>query len=135
MTFQEIEQSLPNGFHDARLLQASLDIVGRCATVKLSVHISVEADSDRERYRVGILNATKVALYFIEPPDANYKFILNGEGIGVSGDTVALEQEPELRSLLSKLPPDIAAYRFFLKDWNSFFYIAAGEATFVWEQD
>jgi hypothetical protein len=55
MTFEGLEQSLPNGFHDATLLQFSLDIVERCATVKISVHVSADGDQDQELYRVGTL--------------------------------------------------------------------------------
>jgi hypothetical protein len=135
MNFEEIEQSLPNGFHDATLLQASLDSIASSATLKLSVHISLEGDTDRERYRVGILKATGVSLFFIEPPDPNYNFVLNGKGISVSGDAVSLGQVTELNALMSKLPTDATVYRLFLEEWNSFLYIAAREAMFMWEED
>jgi hypothetical protein len=130
MTFEEVEQSLPNGFHDATLLQVSLDSVERCATVKISVHVSVDGDQDRELYRVGILSAKSVSLFFMEPPDPNHRFALSGRGIGVSGDSVALGQNPETDLLLRKLPSDATAYRFFLEEWNSFFYLAASEVAF-----
>jgi len=86
MTFEELEQSLPNGFHDATLLQVSLDIVERHATVKISVHVSADGDQDQELYRVGILEAKSVSLFFMEPPDPNHMFALSGNGIGVSGE-------------------------------------------------
>ena len=133
MTFEEVEQSLPNGFHDATLLQVSLDSLQRCATVKVSVHVSVPGDQDRELYRVGVLTAKSVSLFFMEPPDPNYEFVLDGKGIGMSGDSVALGQDSRIDPLLRKLPQDSTAYRFFVEDWNSFFYLAAGDATFAWE--
>jgi hypothetical protein len=135
MTFEEVEQSLPNGFHDARLLHVSLDTVQRCATVKLSVHVSEKGDSDRERYRTGVLKATSVCIFFMEPPDARYDFVLNGKGIGVSGDAVRLGQIPEMDPLLRQLPSGATAYRFFLEQWNSFFYLAAGEVAFSWDTE
>jgi hypothetical protein len=135
MTFEELEQSLPNGFHDATLLQVSLDIVERCATVKISVHVSADGDQDQELYRVGILEAKSVSLFFMEPPDPNYMFALSGSGIGVSGDSVAPGQNPETDLLLRKLPSDATAYRFFLEEWNSFLYLAASEVAFSWQEN
>lgn len=133
MTFEEIEQSLPNGFHDATLLQVTLDSVGRSATIKISVWVSLAADSDSELYRVGLLKAESISVFFLEPPDPSYEFVLDGRGLRASGNVVSFGQLPELDPLLRSLPSGASAYRFFLKDWNSFFYLAAGEATFAWE--
>lgn len=135
MTFEEVEHSLPNGFHNAALLHLGLDPVERCATVKVSLHVSVDGDNDRERYRVGVLKALSVCLFFIEPPDEKYRFGLTGKGIGISGNSVALGQLPEVDSLLKKLPLEATAYRFFLEDWNCFFYLAAGEIVFSWDEN
>jgi hypothetical protein len=132
MTFEEIEQSLPNGFHDARLLEFSLDTVGKSATVRLSLHASVEGDSDREVYRTGDLTVRSVSLFFVEPPDAGYDFALGGKGIAVSGDPVLIGQNPAIDPVLSMLPSGLTAYRFFLEDWNSFLYICAADASFSW---
>jgi hypothetical protein len=135
MTFEEVENSLPKGFHDATLLQLSLDSMERRATVKISVHVSSDRDQDRELYRVGVLEVKSVSLFFIEPPDPNYKFAFSGRGVGVSGDSVALGQSPAIDPLLKKLPSDAKAYRFFLEEWNSFFYLAASEVAISWEEE
>jgi hypothetical protein len=134
MTFEELEKTLPNGFHDARILALSLDNVDRTLTIKLSLHVSVEGDPDRERYRVASLVAHSVCLFFIECPDPNYHSFLNGRGIATSGASVALGQSSVIDPPLRKLPPGATAYRFFLEDWNSFLYLAATDATLSWEQ-
>ncbi|HLY99110.1 MAG TPA: hypothetical protein VKT33_08595, partial [Candidatus Angelobacter sp.] len=65
----------------------------------------------------------------------NYMFALSGSGIGVSGDLVAPGQNPQTDLLLRKLPSDATAYRFFLEEWNSFFYLAASEVVFSWQEN
>ena len=134
MTFEELEQTLPNGFHDARILALSLDNLDRTLTIKLSLHVSVEGDGDRERYRIASLGAHSVCLFFMESPDPNYHFLFDGRGIAASGASVALGQDSLIDPLLRKLPPGVTAYRFFLDDWNSFLYLAANDVSLSWER-
>jgi len=133
MTFDEIELSLPNGFHDATILNVSFDFLKGSALIRLSVHVSADGDDNRERYRVGLLEANSVHLFFIERPDPDYFVGQIENGICVSGDSVRVVQGAEIDPLLSKLPSGINVYRFFMESWNSFFYIAASVATFSWE--
>jgi hypothetical protein len=53
----------------------------------------------------------------------------------VSGDPVVLGKDPQIDRLLRKLPPNATAYRFFLEEWNCFFYLAAGDVQFSWAED
>jgi hypothetical protein len=133
MTFDELELSLPNGFHDATILGISFDCYKSSAMIRLSVHVSADDDDDRERYRIGLLDANSIHLFFIDRPDPNYNLGKIGKGISVSGDSVHIGQDAEIDVLLRKLPPGVSAYRFFMEDWNSFFYIAASVSTFSWE--
>lgn len=135
MTFQELEQTLPNGFHDATIIELRLNGIVGNVTITLSLHVSADSDLDRERYRIGRLRANSVCLFFIEPPDPRYHFALDRKGIGTSGDSVVIGQIPALDSLIQTLPPDSTAYRFFLEDWNSFLYLAAKDVEFFWDDD
>jgi hypothetical protein len=133
MTFEEVELSLPNGLHDAEILKFALDSQERTVLMTILVHASGVHDLDKETYREIELKATGVSLFFMEPPDPTYHFLLNGEGIYTSGCSVAIGQVASVDLLLKQLPPEASAYRFFLENWNSFLYIAASDVTFSWQ--
>lgn len=132
-TFDELERSLPNGFHDATILDISFDCVRSRAHIWISVHASKEGDANREEYRVGLLDVRSIHLFFFDRPGNSHNIGTITGGIKVSGDDVTIGQDIEVDDLLKKLPSGANAYRFFMEDWNSFFYIAASEAAFSWE--
>lgn len=133
MTFDEVADTLPNGFHDAELLQLSLDAAAHTATLKLSIWMSMATDDDGELYRNGILRADSVALFFVEPPDTRYGHLSNDDRMWCSGDAVSLGQKGAVDPLLSTLPEGSTSYRFFLVNWNSFLYLSAASVTFTWD--
>ena len=132
MTFKEIEQELPNGFHDAAIRSVSVDFVSRSVLIEMDLHVGVAGDPDPERYRPGTLAVISPYLFFIEPPDPRYQFVPSGSPLNVDGDSVKAGQCPEMDRLLPALPQGATAYRFFLEEWNSFLYLAGGSVTFSW---
>jgi len=133
MTFQELEQKLPNGFHDAAIREIHFDFVGRSVVVAMDILTGGPDDPDPELCRPGTLKLSPAYLFFIEPPDPRYSFVPNGSASKVDGDSVKVGQNAEADRLLPKLPQNATSYRFFLEKWNAFLYLAGGGVEFSWD--
>jgi len=133
MTFEEIKQELPNGFHDAAIRNISADFEGRFVTIGMDLHVGVRSSADPERYRAGTLRVASPYLFFMEAPDPDYPFVPNGSPLNVDGDSVRVGQNAEVDRLLPVIPQNAIVYRFFLEEWNSFFYLAGASAEFSWD--
>ncbi len=56
MTLEEIEESLPNGFHDARITSSTLDYVKRESKLAMEILFSGPDKEDPESYRTATLS-------------------------------------------------------------------------------
>ena len=135
MTFEEIDQELPNGFHDGKIRSISIDFVNTSLAIGMELHVGERNDPDPERYRLGTLRVTSPCLFFIEAPDARYPFIPHGSPLNVDGDSVSIGQSPEVDRLLPVLPAKAIVYRFFLEEWNSFLYLGGARVELSWDDD
>jgi hypothetical protein len=69
-TLVEIAQSLPNGFHDARVRECHWDFVARTLAFELDIWVAEDAvATERERYRPARLLIVGLAFCQMEPPD------------------------------------------------------------------
>jgi hypothetical protein len=132
MTFEELEQKLPNGFHDAAIREINFDFIGRSIVIGIDLLAGGPDDSHPELYRSGRLRVAPVYLFFIEPPDPNYPFVPNGLHLKVDGDSVKIGHNAEADRLLQRLPQNSTTYRFFLETWNAFLYLGGGGVELVW---
>ena len=132
MTFEELEQKLPNGFHDDAIREINFDFIGRSIVIGIDLLAGGPDDSDPELYRFGRVRVVPIYLFFIEPPAPNYPFVPNGSHLKVDGDSVRVGQNSEVDRLLPTLPPNATFYRFFLTKWNAFLYLAGGGVEFDW---
>ena len=134
MTLDELNQNLPNGFHDAKLFSIQLDYVAGTAVLHLSLHVGRPEDpeSERERYQEATLNLNGLCFCSIEPPDPRYHFLPNGKPTPASGDPAKADHLPSLPALSEQLPQDAWCYRFFLDNWNAFIHVAARNAEIRW---
>jgi len=132
MTFEELERSLPNGFHDAKLKCFNFDIIASRIQISASLLVGLPGEKDPERYEDCTLIVSSIFVFFIEPPDPKYPFIPDGLPINMSGGLVIPGQNSEIDKILEMIPGDASVYRFFLEEWNSFLYLAAAEVTLEW---
>lgn len=133
MTFEEIKQSLPNGFHDCTIREIHADFIGLAILLRMDLHISGEDDRDHpDRYRAGTLKVIRPYLFFLEPPDPSCPFIPRGEPLNASGASLKLGDNAKADALLERLPAEATAFVFFLDDWNSYLYVAGAAAEFLW---
>ncbi len=134
-TFEELEEELPNGFHDAEIRGMAFDYLARTAVLSMNLLFGVGTPDDENMsvYRPATVRIVGLLLFFVQPPHPKYDFVLDGEPLSVSGDSVRVGQEPEMDCLLPALPQDATVYRFFLDEWNSFIYLAGTTVEFSWD--
>jgi hypothetical protein len=131
MNFREIEKTLPNGFHDAKIERILLDYVAGTLLINMRILVGTPGDQDQDEYGPAEVKVNGLYFCFLEPPSPNYPFKPNGKPLGVSGDSSG-NASPEIINLLHKLPPDASCYRFFVEQWNSFIYVGAAEVQISW---
>jgi hypothetical protein len=127
-TIAEIEDQLPNGFHDAEIRSCALDFVARTATFAVDIwigDIGSSEESQRERYRPARLEISGLAFCQIEAPDPSYPF---REQKPLRVDLC----EPEPSSIGSAVAAARFLARFYVSNWNSFINFAAENATLEW---
>ena len=132
MTFQALEESLPNGFHDAQLKTVFIDYVEHQLTMDLEILVGVPEAIDPDEYRSATLIATGLYFFIIDPPDAKHPFITKDTPLGVSGDDEWPASLADLRVGLNQTNSDFTYHRFFCDDWNSFVYVAAADVQLSW---
>ena len=126
MTFTNVSEQLPNGFHDAELRQLNIDYVSR--TLEMSVlawigDLSSEIEAEREAYKAATLSVRGLLWCVIEPPSKLH--LSTGEGLWIdAGPWETLTHPPAVPTI----PPGAFAFWVFSRDWNSFFYICGTEA-------
>ncbi len=137
LSFEELARDLPNGFHDAEIRGISLDYLTQAAVFSMNLLVGVGTPDNKNLslYRAATIKISGLLLFFIESPHPKYNFVLDGDPLSVSGDSVRVGQNREMDLLLPALPDNAWAYRFFLDEWNSFMYIAATSAEFSWDDD
>ena len=133
MKFEDVQRSLPNGFHDSVIRVINIDFVSVSILLRMDLHASVEGDRDPERYRPGTLKVFGPYFFFLEPPDAAYPFIPDGKPVNASGAPVNFGENPKLDALLKRIPEDSTTFVFFLDDWNTYLYIAGASVEFSWD--
>ena len=136
MTFEEIDNKLPNGFHDAKLYDLKIDYVGGTAVLRMALDFGNPDGPKRTDYRIGELRAAGLYFCSIDAPDPSYKYAPHGTPLNISGDVAKVDTFLGLEKLSGTLPVGVPCYRFFVNEWNSFINIAAKDVQIFWiEQD
>src|SRR5262245_11353193 len=127
MTFDELDNSLPNGFHDAKLSKLTLDYGQRSATLCMKLLVGGHQSASPGEYKPATLRILGLCFCGIELPFPPEPFLPDGSPVNVSGfpeDSSSLmrpnESLAQINEILAKCPPGTFSYRFFSHDWNSF---------------
>lgn len=132
MNFEELDNKLPNGFHDARLLSLKLDYTERSAVLHMRLLVGTPGSANPEEFRNAVLEVSGLCFCAIEPPNANHGVPLAGSPVRISGYPEDKESLASLAGALAKCAPDSSCYRFFCHDWNCFIHIAALDVHMSW---
>jgi len=120
MNLFQLERSLPNGLHDAKLRRVAVDYVQRTATLELEIDIS---DTGTPLYRPTIITLSGFAYFAIGPPDPTYPFRDAG--------TVTIDLSAPKKPFVPGSESE-SAFRLFISDFNSFIDADAPEAELKW---
>ncbi len=130
MNFEEVTDTLPNGFHDAELRRLEMDYVQRKLQFDLDVWIGDMRDppEGREIYRPARVTVEKVALLVIEPPDANYPWQEPGTITIDTGEGLPRQAS----SILPEIPAGSQMTWMYMGALNRFLLFAGGESSIEW---
>ena len=134
MQFKEVEDSLPNGFHDAVVQTVTMDYVSRKAVIKMQLWVGdldAATEIEREAHKAAELHLSDVLYFVIDAPDPKYKFAERRE-LRIDAGGADEESAPAPPIPLAQLPAGASAHWFFVNDWNSFIHIAAMDAQLEW---
>jgi hypothetical protein len=130
VTLEQIETTLPSGFHDAQLRRVDIDYAARAARLDLVVDVGdpgADHIGDREAWRAAHLVLTDVLFLVFEPPATRPE--------AYAGEACITASAPATRDQRERLPAVPAGYfchAFFASNWNAHLYAAAREARLVW---
>ncbi len=130
MTLEQLEKTLPRGFHDARLRRVEVDYRARAARIDLVLDAGdpeSEHLGDRDAWRSAQLVLQDLLFVVIEPP-ATRPEAYAGEARISSSAPASLEQ----RERLPAVPAGFFCHAFHASNWNAHVYAAARDATLVW---
>jgi hypothetical protein len=132
MTLEELENTLPNGLHDAEVRRISVDYEHRNLGIDVDIWVGKMTDPSekREAYRKGRIEISGLLFLVMEPPDAGYPFA-NGD-LRIDGCDLRKNLD---RKLLDSLPAEAFFRSFWVSEWNAFIHIAATEAQISWKDE
>jgi hypothetical protein len=128
-TLRDVENSLPSGFHDARVRSCALSFVARSASFDLEISVGDPDSSDpaeRDRYRPGTLRFDGVAVCEFDAPHP-IPTLLTGAPLWFD----LIQHDGDLLADRG-LPPELFRACFFVLTWNGSVLIAARHAEFSW---
>jgi hypothetical protein len=131
MTLEDLDETLPNGLHDAQIRAITHDY--ESAVVKFDVRILVglpdDAPPNRFRYREGEILFHNVLFSGVEIPE-------NGRILGHPGSIWFVFDRMDTGFLPEKvaksLPPEALCYSLYILEWESQIHIAAADVSFSW---
>lgn len=133
MTFEEIENSLPNGLHDAEVHRLTVDYAKRTLTAELDVWVG-DADDPPDRletYRAARIDVEGLLFLIMEPPDPKYPF---DKSVNLTIDGCD-KRESLNAELLNSIPGNGFFRSFWVREWNAFIHLAGANARFSWVDD
>ena len=132
MTLEELDNSLPEGLHDAQIRSYVRDFEAATLTlfVKVVVGLSRE-DNRRLQYRDGEIVFQGVQYFMSENPDAESTFRDSG-CVWFSFSRADAGAIPE--AVDKVLPLGLLRYSIFVQEWHSSMNIAAREVSFTWSK-
>jgi hypothetical protein len=127
MDLRLIEQSLPNGFHDAYLSGLDLDFVHHDVELSLSVLVANDDQPVSERYRQCRLTLHDYSVLVLEPPIA-YREIKPSRGLQIDQTQLNEEDYQAFRQVGYNMREGNFWLALFVYDWNSRIVISARDA-------
>jgi hypothetical protein len=122
MTFEEAEDQLPNGLHDAELLGFHVDLSKQVLSLDFEADLSSpdrKLREDEPASRPVRFEVTGFCYFSLEPPMLSLNYSIDGPAIVTSSEDARLNGILT-KEALSRLPEGTFCQRLFLSDWNAF---------------
>jgi hypothetical protein len=136
MKLSEIHDLLPNGFHDAEVLQFGWNFVKGTAFFDVSFWISSLEGQDSEQRRKGRIELHQILFISFDPPSLRQSdpkpYRSSGGSLQIDGFLADETNFPGFNSHKKEISPDTEIFTFYVSNWNSFIRIAAADANLVW---
>ena len=129
MTLDELDSSLPNGFHDAKIRSVMIDYNACEARLKIDLWVGAldaRTVEEREKYAPAELTLSGLLYWIAEAPED----LCSPGGLWI--DAGSMERLQTKKPKLPEIPADGFAYYFYVNDWNAFIFLAAKNAQLVW---
>jgi|GEM_PF-2778934 len=127
MTLSELDDSLPNGLHDAYLLGITVSFAERTASLFVSLLVSEVGES--VRYERAEIRLTGLLAFVVEGPERR---IDQGVPLGICSFDTTEEHYPAL-SRFGEEDQRLFHSLYVEPPWNGFMHVAAEEAEINWE--
>ncbi len=139
MTLLELDNTLPNGFHDSELRGLSIDYARRIVRLDMSLKVGDPNGSRQQRddIRDAQVELSAAVFFVIDPPGSAAGYNFDSPGEVWIGDGYKTRSIPEFTKTIDKQLPDAAPaeaflHSFFVHDWSSYIHIAARDCTMKW---
>ena len=135
MTLQELENTLPNGLHDAEVRRISVDYGQQSLALDLDIWVGDMDDPPerREAYMTGRLEINGLVFLIFEPPVLNPRYPYRFD-VKLTIDSVDGKKDVD-PYLPASVPRDAFCHSFFVFQWNSCIHFAATHAEMIWLND
>jgi hypothetical protein len=136
MTIHEVRKNLPNGFHDSDICSISIDYVRGEAIFLIDVDLSGPEGKVEPSSRFGELQLKGLLYCVIEPPrfgGFTKEYAPSDSRLWIASDSSDFSILKNSPVLPEPLPDNSFRHWFFISSDNSFIYVAAMNANWVWK--
>lgn len=128
MTLEELEDTLPNGLHDAEISSLLIDYSRK--EVRMELRVCFSDMERREAYRDATMTLEGMQFVAIEPPDPRYPF---AKSVRLRIDVTHDKKHMRALTAASKALKDCVVSGLFVQEWNSYVWVAARHASLAWK--
>ena len=132
MTFEELDNKLPNGFRAARLYDLRIDYVDASVVLRMDLDFGRPDGAKQEDYRAGQVRILDLQFLAIDHPDPDYRYMPHGSPLNVTGSPAKPDRFPQLEALSKTFSSGVWCYRFYVHEWNACIHIAAKDVQISW---
>lgn len=133
MDILTIDNSLPNGFHDAYLVQLNWDFQKHEVRILLDLLMGNDDQPGRVRYKRSILNLRGCAVVLVEPAVA-YRAIKSPRGVQIDRVDLTEADQRTIREVGYTIPDGNFWLAWFVYEWNARLIINAQDAHLEFSQ-
>lgn len=129
MTLEELDASLPNGLHDARIARIHHNFAEAMVVLELEILVALPEQPRQNAYRPATITFSKAFFCAVQVPE-------NERILGVPGSVWFLFQRLERDALNKKvegaIPDNALCYSLYVLDWEACINLAALDLSFEW---